>query len=141
MALMRTQRCPLSKGTFRQRLRHDNAHPMQGVMSMPLYEFGCNMCGAGREVLSDYETAQSLELICVQCGGVQTLRPVLAVNVLRSRASAVTPTSGSREVGNTAQRQGKACGHTHHCRCAVKLTKPNPFRDQIRKATGIVDEQ
>lgn len=109
-------------------------------MSMPLYQFDCKTCGASRNVLADYAAVQSLELICIACGGVQTLKPVTAVNILHSRAGAATPASRSREAGNSAQRQGKACGHTHHCRCAVKLTKPNPFRGDIRKAAGIVDE-
>jgi hypothetical protein len=32
------------------------------------------------------------------------------------------------------QQKAKACGHTHHCRCAIKLTRPNPFQKEIDKA-------
>lgn len=107
---------------------------------MPLYEFGCKQCGARREVLVGHADAQSLELVCTECGGVQTINPVLSVNLLLSRASTADRTSRSREAAGPAQRQGKSCGHTYHCRCAVHLTKPNPFRNEIRKAAGIVDE-
>jgi len=108
---------------------------------MPTYQFGCDTCGALRDVLADYETAQALELICVQCGGVQKIKPVLAVNVLHSRYSQADLASSSRGARDQAQRQAKACGHSHHCRCAVTLSRPNPFRKEIRKAAGIIDEE
>ena len=108
---------------------------------MPLYEFGCKDCGACRDVLVPYAEAQDLELVCTQCGGAQTLNPVLSVNVLLSHADTGDLASRSHEAAGPAQRQGKSCGHAHHCRCAVHLTKPNPFRKEIRKANGIVDEE
>lgn len=108
---------------------------------MPRYEFGCNRCDAIRDVLADHETAQSLELVCVECGGVMTQRPVLAVNILLSRASRGGPPSSSTEGRGEAQRQAKSCGHGRHCRCAINLKKPNPFRKKIREAAGVVDEQ
>jgi hypothetical protein len=104
---------------------------------MPLYQFRCNDCGECREALVNLELAKTLEFICVGCGGGMTLEPVLAVNILRSRARTEDRTSNSRET----QRQGKGCGHSYHCRCAVNLTKPNPFRDEIRKANGIADQE
>jgi len=107
---------------------------------MPTYTYGCDSCGSQRDVLVDYEAAQNLELICLQCGGTQKLMPVLVVNFLLTRASQADPASSSREARGQAQRQLKACGHARHCRCAVTLTKPNPFRKEIRKAAGIVDE-
>lgn len=107
---------------------------------MPLYDFRCNECGDTRDVLANYEIAERLELICVRCGGGMTLKPVLAVNILRSRASHVDRASNSRG-GPVAPQQGRACGHAYRCRCSgVRLTKPNPFRAEIRKAAGIVDE-
>ncbi len=108
---------------------------------MPLYQFRCNACGDSRDVLANFEMAQRLELICVACGGGMTLGPVLAVNILRSRSSNADRATVSREAPAQAQRQGKGCGHAYHCRCAIRLTKPNPFRAEIRKANGVVDQE
>ncbi|CCB65492.1 zinc ribbon domain-containing protein [Hyphomicrobium sp. MC1] len=107
---------------------------------MPLYQFRCDKCDECRDVLVNYELAKKLELICVGCGGSMTLGPVFAVNILRSRASTANRSGSSRDVAGEAQRQGKGCGHSYHCRCAIHLTKPNPFREEIRKANGIADQ-
>lgn len=108
---------------------------------MPLYDLRCNTCGETTDVLANRELVERLELICVSCGGVMTLKPVLAVNILRSRAGHAGRASTSHGGPAVADSPARSCGHTYHCRCAgVRLTKPNPFRGEIRKAAGIVDE-
>jgi hypothetical protein len=86
---------------------------------MPRYDFRCQDCGAEREATVDYAQSRTLELFCVSCGGAMTAAPVLAVTVIRPHAS-----------GGSGQPGGKACGHSHACRCAVRLDRPNPFRPE-----------
>lgn len=100
---------------------------------MPRYQFGCQSCDATCDVIADYKTAQRLELLCVACGGVMTSKPVMKLNYLKGRTESTT---GHSHEESKAQRQTKSCGHSYHCRCAVKLTKPNPFADEIKAATG-----
>jgi hypothetical protein len=101
---------------------------------VPRYQFGCNDCDATRDVIADFVVAQDLELVCVRCGGVMTAKPVTAVNYIKSRSQGEPAAAGAAAGGATAQR--KDCGHSYHCRCAIRLTKPNPFADKIREAAG-----
>jgi hypothetical protein len=95
---------------------------------MPIYEFLCIQCAARRDVLVEYRAKKGLELLCVHCGGVMR-----AVEV--SMFSVVSSSTAAAKVH--VPRQGaKSCGHTHACRCAVKLTKPNPFQAQVDAALG-----
>lgn len=95
---------------------------------MPLYDFRCTACGASRDVRTDYETKKGLELLCIQCGGVMKAAPSAAISIISS-------ITGDKPLAQAAQQQNaKACGHTYHCRCAIKLTKPNPFQKEIDKS-------
>ncbi|AFM28023.1 zinc ribbon domain-containing protein [Desulfomonile tiedjei] len=95
---------------------------------MPIYEFFCAECSASRDVLVDQRTKNELELLCVQCGGVMKASEVSMFSVVSSSRAAN---------GKRIRPQGaKSCGHTHACRCAVKLTRPNPFQAQVDAALG-----
>jgi hypothetical protein len=102
---------------------------------MPLYTFVCAGCNASREVLTDLATAESLELLCVSCGGSVRKAPVLAVNV-------IGPAIAAYKAANNAKSEElfKPCGHKYQCRCGIKLTKPNPFKQEIKKAHGFQDD-
>ena len=98
---------------------------------MPVYEFLCAECAASREVITDPKTKSDLELLCVHCGGVMTASEVNVFHVVSSTSAAEKSKSDAHHHGT------KACGHTHACRCAVKMEKPNPFKKEIDKALGI----
>ncbi len=98
------------------------------MYTMPVYEFVCVGCAASRDVLVDYEAKKKLELICVHCGGVMRALEVSGFSIISSSAV-------SNKEHFHPQRT-KCCGHTHACRCAVKLTKPNPFQARIDSALG-----
>ncbi len=104
---------------------------------MPLYTFGCQDCGASREVLIDLKAAQDMELICTACGGAMLRRPVLSINIV---GEAIVARRQVREA-EAEKMFRKACGHSHQCRCAVRLKRPNPFSQEIRKAAGFVDDE
>lgn len=102
---------------------------------MPFYTFRCGDCEEDREVMTDLATASELELVCTSCGGSMTRAPVLTVNV-------IGPAIAARRAENNAKAEEifKPCGHKYQCRCGVRLTKPNPFKQEIKKAHGFVDE-
>lgn len=78
-----------------------------------------------QSAMTDIETAKALALVCVACGGDMRLAPVLTLNVVRARDDGARIALAS---------QAARCGHGHHCRCAVRLTCPNPFQAEIRRA-------
>lgn len=96
---------------------------------MALYKFACESCGQGRSVLSDFETAATLELVCTVCGGTMRKAVVLAVTIIGS---------GARDPDAPAQsaKAAKSCGHGYACRCSVRLSQPNPFRAEIARANA-----
>ncbi len=95
---------------------------------MPTYEFGCDDCGIRRDVLVNRAEAETLELVCSSCGGTMHLLPVLSLNVV-GRFVADSPVA-------SPPVSAKSCGHTYHCRCHIRLSRPNPFRERIRAASG-----
>jgi len=100
---------------------------------MPLYDFRCSSCGTRRELFGAYADIGELELICTACGGAMTRAPS-AVGALVFRAPAPAAAAPDASPGNEALAPVKPCGHRHACRCGIKLTRPNPFRQQIRLA-------
>jgi putative FmdB family regulatory protein len=99
---------------------------------MPLYNFRCGACGATRELMVDFHKSRALELVCVNCGGEMRVAPVLAVNVLKG--------AKTNDPASSATLAAKSCGHKYHCRCHIKLNRPNPFAKKIRAAHGVEDE-
>jgi len=99
---------------------------------MPLYDFRCEDCSAVSEVLVDFENSQNIHLVCTNCGGDMEAETVMALNI-HAGLTKTDPVSSS-----TPTR--RKCGHKHHCRCHIKLDRPNPFTKEIRAANGIVDE-
>jgi predicted nucleic acid-binding Zn ribbon protein len=97
---------------------------------MPLYEFVCNECEASREALVDSTIKNEMELLCVHCGGVMRAAEVSRFSVISSSVGPVRK--------HVPHHGAKSCGHTHACRCAVKLTKPNPFQERVDLALGSV---
>ena len=92
---------------------------------MPLFGFTCEGCEASREVLASADRCNGLEFICVFCGATMYLDPVMNIHIKSARADKI-------EVG-AAKAPGSqtGCGHGYACRCAIKLTEPNPFRRQL----------
>ncbi|AJE48681.1 zinc ribbon domain-containing protein [Celeribacter indicus] len=103
---------------------------------MPIYTFRCEDCDAEREVMAEFAEAEALELLCFACGGTMRRAPVMTLNVIGPAIRAKNAERASEERAYFA----KACGHTHACRCGVKLTRQNPFRQEIRAAHGFTDE-
>lgn len=97
---------------------------------MPIYEFVCEKCAASRESIVDHKTRAGLELLCVNCGGVMRAEEVSNFSVIAS--------AGALEKRHVHPRAAKSCGHTHACRCSIKMTQPNPFQTEIDSALGNV---
>ena len=102
---------------------------------MPVYTFRCANCDQTRDVMVDLKTAQDLELICTDCGGSMSCAPVLTLNI-------IGPATRARKTVREAEveRIFKPCGHRYQCRCGVRLTKSNPFKQEIKSSLGFTDE-
>lgn len=103
---------------------------------MPIYTLRCENCEASREVMADLATAETLELMCFTCGSDMRRVPVTTLNV-------IGPAIRARKVEKQREEDAyfaKACGHKHACRCGVKLTRKNPFKQEIRAAHGFTDD-
>ncbi|MCB2188263.1 MAG: zinc ribbon domain-containing protein [Deltaproteobacteria bacterium] len=96
---------------------------------MPIYDFICESCGAARETLVAFREKDALELCCPACGHTMRAGAVVTLH-LGGKTAAPERAPAPR---------AKACGHTHHCRCAVKLKGPNPLQKQIDAALGRSD--
>lgn len=103
---------------------------------MPIYTFRCDDCDAGREVMAGYREAEALELMCFACGGTMRRAPVMTLNVIGPAIQARKAEKANEEKAYFA----KACGHKYACRCGVKLTRQNPFKQDIRAAHGFTDD-
>lgn len=94
---------------------------------MPLYEFRCASCGATRDVKASFSEADTLVLVCTECGDAMS-------RVFSTGASVAVLVSGAKEqgqLGGANRRRGRA----HQCNDgAVKLTRPNPFRNELSHA-------
>lgn len=100
---------------------------------MPIYEFLCTQCTASRDVIVDHKTKVGLELLCVHCGAVMKASEVNTFGIVSSHGAA---TSVKPHHPGT-----KSCGHTHACRCTIKMGKPNPFQKQIDDVLGIEKQE
>ena len=103
---------------------------------MPNYTFRCNDCSNEQDVMADLKTADELTLVCVSCGGDMNRAPVTKLNVIGPAVAAKVHEKQQEERAYFA----KACGHKHACRCGVKLTKQNPFKQEIRATHGFTDD-
>ena len=102
---------------------------------MPIYTFGCADCESEHELMLDLKTAQDLELVCTECGGPVRRAPVFKVNIIGPAIQA------HRDARNAeAEAIFKPCGHRYQCRCGVRLSKPNPFKREIKKVHGFGDQ-
>lgn len=100
---------------------------------MPLYDFRCRQCGAECELFSTFDEAQTLVLVCPECGDDMRMAPSL-VAPLRARIAK------AEAVANNATRQ-PTCGHRHACTCAaVCLSRPNPFWNEINSKRQLPSE-
>jgi putative FmdB family regulatory protein len=91
---------------------------------MPMYDFRCRDCGAEHELLVALADAETMVLVCTRCGGEMQRTPPRVAG-LRSRP-------GKDPVPTTAKARA-GCGHGPACRCGgVRLTRPNPFRQEIQ---------
>jgi predicted nucleic acid-binding Zn ribbon protein len=100
---------------------------------MPIYEFSCTRCATSRDVIVDHGSKNELELLCVQCGAMMRAVEVSLFSITCS--STGTDKARARHSG------AKSCGHTHACRCSVKMTRPNPFQAQVDAALGKVEPE
>ena len=103
---------------------------------MPIYTFRCADCDRTRDIMVNLETAEDLELVCTHCGGSVRRAPVLTLNII---GPATRARKAERET--EAERMFKPCGHRYQCRCGVRLNAPNPFKQEIKKAHGFVNEE
>jgi putative FmdB family regulatory protein len=92
---------------------------------MPLYDFRCAECRAEREVRASLAEADSLELVCVSCGGTMRRTLTKATGVI----IAVSPSPSARPPSATAG--GGARRGARHRHGAVRLTQPNPFAGSL----------
>lgn len=119
-----------SSGSFAAHIVDSSKESKERNVVMPIYEFVCVECEASHDVLVDTTIKNEMELLCVHCGGVMIAAEVSRFSVISSSAGA-----GNRRVHPEG---AKSCGHTHACRCAVKMTKRNPFQDRVDLALGNV---
>jgi putative FmdB family regulatory protein len=96
---------------------------------MPLYDFRCVECRSEREVRASLAEADSVELVCVSCGG--TMRRALSKATGLIIAVSPSPARPSATPGARNLRR-----HDDHG--AVRLTQPNPFAADLpsRNATA-----
>jgi hypothetical protein len=105
---------------------------------VPVFEFRCRGCGASTDVtlVNRAQLDDVDELICRACGGgmrrAYTADVHLVLNSERLERE-------EREF-QAKRRKLIACCGTSACRCSVKLTKPNPFREQVPTKAQIVDD-
>ncbi len=102
---------------------------------MPFYTFRCGDCDASREIMTDLGSANDLELVCMACGGSMTKAPVMKLTVIGPATAAQQAANDSK-----AEQALKPCGHNYQCRCGIRMTKANPFKQEIKAAHGFVDE-
>jgi hypothetical protein len=87
-------------------------------------------------MLASLEQADALELMCLACGGDMVRARVMSVNIIGPAIRAKKAEKKQEEHAYFT----KPCGHNHACRCSVKLSKSNPFKQEIRAAHGFADE-
>ncbi|HEY4459318.1 MAG TPA: zinc ribbon domain-containing protein [Pseudonocardiaceae bacterium] len=92
---------------------------------MPRYDFRCIECAEQREVLVPFDQADSLELVCVDCGGDMIRAMTKSFAIVTGTAQRATPSPTG-----TGQRKGPTCSDG-----AVKLTRPNPFSGALPSMT------
>ena len=95
---------------------------------MPTYDFRCGQCSARREVRASYEDATSVRLVCLACGGTMEKAFSASIHVLTGSGQAPPSSSAARRPRR--RRGGDSCD------AAIRLSRPNPFRGDIRKAAG-----
>lgn len=101
---------------------------------MPLYNFECEECTSLREVLANTDKLIGLELVCVDCGGTMRLAPIMNIHINGGRR-----TMGDVGTFKTASEKA-GCGHSYACRCAIKLSQPNPFKRSFSGGKRIAEE-
>lgn len=105
---------------------------------MPTFDFRCRDCRAETEVSLANRAELDLvgELICRACGGAMTRAFTADVHLILSGERIETD---QRELAAKRRKLIACCG-TSACRCSVKLTRPNPFREQVPSKADIVDD-
>ncbi|HEY3748063.1 MAG TPA: zinc ribbon domain-containing protein [Pseudonocardiaceae bacterium] len=88
---------------------------------MPLYDFRCTDCAGEREVVVPFERADSLELVCVDCGGSMTRTMSRSFAIVTGAAERATPSPTGKP-----RRRGHTCSDG-----AVKLSRRNPFANAL----------
>lgn len=91
---------------------------------MPLYDFRCADCTAEREVLASMDESGSLELVCVDCGGPMT-------RTVNRTFTFVSGSAGSAPPSPPPARPQHQCTDG-----AVKLSRPNPFKQSLPAKPG-----
>jgi putative FmdB family regulatory protein len=96
---------------------------------MPLYDFRCSDCASERDVRASFADADTLELVCIACGG--EMRKVLSrtINIGLVLTSDASPSTGRPHL---PKRDTCSDG-------AVKLSRPNPFRADLPAPTTSED--
>jgi putative FmdB family regulatory protein len=89
---------------------------------MPLYDFRCADCAEEREAMVRFGRADSLELVCLACGGTMTRALPTAVALVIAAGTGASPPPPAR-------RRGHTCTDG-----AVALSRPNPFADALPSA-------
>jgi hypothetical protein len=105
---------------------------------MPLYDLRCSTCNAEKEVLVDYRRAITLELVCAACGGSMTRAPLRLRSKVYTKSASPEQRSAASMAGNG--KRARPCGHSYQCRCAIKLTRANPFKREVGAALGKVTQ-
>jgi ribosomal protein S27E len=105
---------------------------------MPLYDLRCPDCKLEKEVLVRHQMAVTLELVCVACGGTMIMAPVR----MRSKVYGKSGKPGQKLAPSMARarQKAKSCGHGYQCRCAIKLSSPNPFKKEVQAAMGKAEQ-
>lgn len=105
---------------------------------MPAFDFRCRDCGITTEVsvVNRAQLDDVVELVCRACGG--SMRRAYTADVHLVLNSERIEREDQRF--QAERRKLIACCGTSACKCSVKLTRPNPFRDQVPTKAEIVDD-
>lgn len=98
---------------------------------MPLYDFRCADCSAEKEVVVSFAEADSVELVCLECGGVMTRSVNRSFTVVVKAGGSVPP---SPLPHRTPKRHTCTDG-------AVKLSRPNPFTNSLPRENDSVEHR
>ena len=86
---------------------------------MPFFTLRCDKCEVEDDVF--VLPNEDVDFVCAECGGeLEQMVSLFAIGGV------------AKKPGEGAPKKRLSCCGTPRCRCAVKLTKPNPFKARLK---------